>query len=81
MATDAIEKYITRYDRAVQGKSKELRLTMAEAKDLLHEISIILGRSATLANKVIDLQDQLIKEKSKESEGTFNIDIDGGEFE
>jgi len=80
MATDAIEKFLIRYDRAVQGRSKEVRLSMDEAKLLAHELAIVLGRSVTLAEKVIELQDALLKEKDKDPESHFKVDMDGGGF-
>lgn len=80
MATDAIEKFLQRYDRAVHGRSKEVRLNMSEAESLAHELAIVLGRSATLADKVIDLQEQLLNEKEKAPESRINVEMDGGNF-
>ena len=80
MATDAIEKFLNRYDRAVHGRSKEVRLQMDEAKNLTHELAILLGRTATLAEKVIELQDKLLTEKDKKPERSITVDMDGGGF-
>ena len=80
MSTSAIEKFLDRYDRAVQGRSKEIRLQMDEAKNLAHEMAILLSRTGTLADKVIDLQDRLIEEKEKGPESKVKIEMDGGAF-
>ncbi len=82
MSTTAIELFLGRYDKAVKGKSKDLRLQMNEAQQLAHEVTLLLGRSATLADKVIDLQEKLISERERRiTTGGIQVEMDGGRFE
>lgn len=80
MSTSAIEKFLDRYDKAVQGHSKELRLQLPEAKALAHEVTMLLARSSTLADKIIILQEQLIQEQNSQPGDVIKVSMDGGDF-
>lgn len=57
-----------------------MRLQMDEAKNLSHEIAMLLARTGTLSDKVIELQEQLINEKDKQPSDAVSVDMDGGGF-
>lgn len=78
MNTTAIEHFIDRYNRAVQGKSKEIRLQLNEADALVKELSIVLCRTTTLSDKLIELQEKLLNTKTNQQNTT--IQMDGGSF-
>lgn len=80
MNTAAIEKFIDRYNRAVQGRSKEIRLQINEAESLVHELTILLARTGTLSDKIIELQELIIEMKNAEPSTAINVEMDGGGF-
>lgn len=73
---DAIEKFITRVNKAANANSKEIRLLMPDAKELVIELAVISARTATLSDKVISLQAKLLDK----NEGIVSVEADGGSF-
>lgn len=65
----AIDNFLDRYHRAVNSKSKELRLQMSEAEELAHELARLATKNFALAEEVINLQKRLISsENSQENQ-------------
>lgn len=79
MSMDSIKKFTDRVSGAVKSKSKEIRLTIDEAQDLMVSVMQIVGGNAELQTKIITLQQEIIKNKNKETENTEVI-IRGGKL-
>lgn len=69
---DALTQFLDKFQTAKNYNSKEMRLTLHEAEQLSLGISRILLRQAVLADKVIELQNQIM-------EGV-EVTQDGGQF-
>ena len=74
MSTAALEEFIKKYQIAKNHNSKEIRLTIKESEELNIAIAVILSRINTLNEKIINLQEQLLQDKSEiiVSGGTFS---------
>jgi hypothetical protein len=73
MSTAPLEQFIKKYQTARNYNSKEIRLTMLEAEELSTAVALLLARTATLNEKIIKLQDELLADKTE-------IEITGGGF-
>lgn len=76
----AIQKFMSRYDAAQKGQSKEVRFLIHEAKDLAHELSMYALDKEELQKEVILLQRKLIQALQERSVGPTEINVDGGAF-
>lgn len=74
MSTAALETFVKKYQTAKAYKSKEIRLTIQEADELNTAISLMMTRLVSTQSKIIDIQEQLLTDKSeiKLSGGSFN---------
>jgi hypothetical protein len=73
MSTAALEVFIKKYQTARNYNSKEIRLTMQDAEELSTAIALVLANVNGLSAKVIELQDQLLADRSE-------IELSGGSF-
>lgn len=73
MSTAALETFIKKYQTAKSYNSKEIRLTLLESEELSAAIALLLAKTDVLSTKVIELQDQLLQERT-------NIEMSGGSF-
>jgi len=73
MSTAALEVFIKKYQTARNYNSKEIRLTMQDAEELSTAIALVLANVNGLSAKVIELQDQLLGDRSE-------IELSGGSF-
>jgi uncharacterized 2Fe-2S/4Fe-4S cluster protein (DUF4445 family) len=73
MSTAALETFIKKYQTARNYNSKEIRLTMQDAEELSTAISLMLASTNTLSAKVIQLQEQLLADRTE-------IEMTGGSF-
>ena len=73
MSTAALEVFIKKYQTARNYNSKEIRLTMQDAEELSTAIALVLANVNGLSVKVIELQDQLLADRSE-------IELSGGSF-
>lgn len=73
MSSAALEVFVKKYQTARSYKSKEMRLTMQEAEELSTAISLMLTKIVSSQEKIIELQDQLLVDKS-------DIKLSGGSF-
>jgi hypothetical protein len=72
LTTEGIQDFLEKYKNAKSFNSKEIRLTVQEAERLTTGIALLLSRYQQLADKVIDLQDQLLEpQEIVVSGGTF----------
>jgi hypothetical protein len=87
---DALTQFLDKFQTAKNYNSKELRLTLNEAEQLSLGISRLLLRQATLADQVIELQNEIMKSTSAiqelqmkiltDIEADLGIIQDGGKF-
>jgi hypothetical protein len=73
MSTGALESFIKKYQTARNYNSKEIRLTLQDAEEISTAIALTLASINSLSAKIIQLQDQLLADKSE-------IDLSGGSF-
>ena len=73
MSTAALEVFIKKYQTARNYNSKEIRLTMQDAEELSTAIALVLANVNGLSANVIELQDQLLADRSE-------IELSGGSF-
>ena len=73
MSTAALESFIRKYQTARNYNSKEIRLTIQEAEELSTAIALSLASTNTLSSKVIELQDQLLTDRTE-------VEVSGGSF-
>jgi len=89
----AVEKFLKRVEAANKSRSKEIRMTIAEAQELAFQLSSMLAKENTLLTKVIALQEnkdnpltvQDMKNAFAEVSGTGAqitgvVAMDGGDF-
>ena len=69
---DSLNQFLDKFQTAKNYNSKEMRLTIYEAEQLSLGIARLLVRQSSLADKVIELQKQIM-------EGT-EVTQDGGHF-
>jgi hypothetical protein len=72
MDTSAIQQFMNKVKQAKSYNSKEIRLTIQEAELLSTAIGTQISRSLDMANRVIDLQDQIMN--------GVEVKQDGGKF-
>lgn len=72
VTTQGIQEFLDKHQQAKGFNSKEIRLTIPEADRLVSGIAYILKKHQELADRVIELQDQLIDPS--------DVIISGGEF-
>lgn len=72
---DGVHEFLEKFRNAKNFNSKELRLTIQEAEQLATGISVMVSRYKLMADKIILLQDQLLK-----AEDEVELDINGGNF-
>lgn len=70
---DGVHEFLEKFRNAKNFNSKELRLTIQEAEQLAIGISLMTSKYKQLADKVIELQEQLLVNDSE-------IDVSGGKF-
>lgn len=78
----AIENFIKRYRLAVSNKSKDIRLTVEEAADLVASIALINLHDEKLL-VIHEKLDNIVKSMSKvqvSTESKDSSDLDGGKF-
>lgn len=73
-----IEKFIERVQKSVKAKSREIRLTMAEAQSLSNELAILLLKENKLLEKIVILKEK--EDQVKEIVITGEVTMDGGGF-
>lgn len=73
MSTAALDAFVKKYQTARDYNSKDIRLTLNDAEELALAIAEILANVNRLSEKVIDLQDKLLQDKSE-------INLSGGKF-
>ncbi|MBX9699949.1 MAG: hypothetical protein K2X74_10970 [Acetobacteraceae bacterium] len=73
MSTAALEEFIKKYQTAKNHNSKEIRLTTKESEELSTAIALLLSKTNSLNEKIIELQNKLLQEKSE-------INLSGGNF-
>ena len=73
MSISALEIFIKKYQTARSYNSKEIRLTIQDAEELSTAIALALANTNTLSTRIIQLQDQLLADRSE-------IDLSGGGF-
>lgn len=71
-----IEKFINRVQKSTKAKSREIRLTIAEAQILSNELAKLLVIENKLLKKIVNIQDEQSKVASSDN-GTV---MDGGKF-
>lgn len=86
----AIERFLSRVNSALKSRSKEMRMDMDSAQELSTAIAALLGQQNAkdeeiqiLQRKLIEIHEELQKERTKDSGGSFsgsNIEADGGGF-
>jgi hypothetical protein len=85
----AIERFLSRVNAALKSRSKEMRMDMDSAQELSTAIAALLGQQNAkdeeiqiLQRKLIEIHEELQKERTKDSGGSFssNIEADGGGF-
>lgn len=89
----AVEKFLKRVEAATKSRSKEIRMTIAEAQELAFQLSSILAKENTLLTKIVSLQENTVtpltmqdmKNAFAEVSGsdaglTGTLAMDGGEF-
>jgi phosphate uptake regulator len=78
---DSLNQFLDKFQTAKNYNTKELRLTINDAEQLSLGISRILVRQTSLADKVIDLQSQIIELQTQISANiTLEVSQDGGKF-
>ena len=75
----AIITFLERYSFANKSNSKEIRLQMREAKDLVHELSLLSLQYKELSDEVIRLQTKVIQLLEKQPSAN-STSLDGGNF-
>ena len=75
--THGIDSFLRKFKLAKDYNSKELKMTVAEAEQLSIGISLLLSRELILSNRLIELQDKLLFDRS--NNGSSQI-ADGGNF-
>ena len=73
MSTAPLEAFIKKYQTARNYNSKEIRLTILEAEELSTSISLLLARTSILSDKIMNLQEELLAERTE-------IEVTGGGF-
>jgi anti-sigma regulatory factor (Ser/Thr protein kinase) len=73
VSTAALDAFVKKYQTARDYNSKDIRLTLNDAEELALAIAEILANVNRLSEKVIDLQDKLLQDKSE-------INLSGGKF-
>ena len=73
MSTAPLESFIKKYQTARNYNSKEIRLTMLEAEEISTAIALLLASTAGLSERVINLQDQLLADRTE-------VEVTGGSF-
>lgn len=89
----AIEKFLKRVEAATKSRSKEIRMTTAEAQELAFQLSSMLAKENTLLVKIVALQEntstpltmQDMKNAFAEVSGSGvdlsgTVAMDGGDF-
>jgi hypothetical protein len=66
-----VRSFLEKHRVAKISNSREIRLNMHEADILAASISVMLSRQAELADKVIDLQSQIMSAEVKQDGGRF----------
>jgi len=66
-----VRSFLEKHRIAKISNSKEIRLNMHEADMLASSISVLLARQSELADKVIDLQSQIMSAEIKQDGGSF----------
>lgn len=61
LRTEGIQEFLEKYRNAKGFNAKEMRLTMQEAERLSTGIALLLSRYQQLADRVIDLQAELLE--------------------
>lgn len=74
---EEIDNFINRVKVARQTRSKEIRLTLVEAENLALSLTALISRDLTLAEKIVQLQQQLLDMKMPSSS---DPSMDGGKF-
>lgn len=75
MSDAVLERFFATYSRALSSRSKEIRLPIDDAGQLAASISVLLSRSSSLADEVIQLQRQTTTEQTSQP-----VAIKGGRF-
>lgn len=71
LTTEGILEFLEKYKNAKGFNSKEIRLTIQEAERLSTGISILLSKYQILADRVIELQEELLDPDLSMSGGKF----------
>jgi len=72
--TDAhsqVAAFLEKHRVAKISNSREIRLTMHDADLLSASIAVLLAQQATLSQKIMDLQQQIISAEIKQDGGRF----------
>lgn len=79
-----IDSFMNRYNIALNSKSKDFRLSMAEADALAREIASISIKVSSYAERIIGLQSEIIKLQqqlnSTRSQDRLVVQVKGGDF-
>jgi len=73
MSTAPLETFIKKYQTARNYNSKEIRLTIQESEELSTAIALLLSKTNSLNEKIIELQAKLLEDKTE-------INLSGGKF-
>lgn len=74
---DAIDKFVKQTQIAKDYNSKEVRISIQDAEQLVFGITLLLNSNTNMMQKVMELQDRLLQQQSVQPR---NMDLNGGSF-
>jgi major membrane immunogen (membrane-anchored lipoprotein) len=78
--TSSVDRFVKLVKTARDYNSKDVKLSIGDAEDLAISLASMLNSERELTQRIMRLQDQLLKSNSDNTVTNSGVQFDGGQF-